>query len=642
MANKQEQPNKKQGYSLKNMLTLWFLVFSITPLILISVYSLFQFQVVFNQEQHQRLVANFKEISNVFNELEDYLIRHSQEHVKDSQFISALSSQSLDQMEDLIRAWMKTYSVSQISVFDTKGASLLILFKDRGGEIQKSASGVVYLPTELQEALQTTSYRSFRDLQDDQGMQLAIYSKIVQSGRPIGFVQEVKNIDRDYLKSFKKRLNLDLVILDEEYNPIVATQKDLGLQSAWFFKRQVTPRFFKFFDHIYPSSVSIHSIDPERERIFLGLTVVKLDTENTVVDKVSKALLTGVGVIIIFLLVMLLLTSHVILQPIYDLVGATKDLDEGKFGTQIAVKGVHEIRVLIEMFNKMSAHIAESIYELEKTNKELQEMQAQLVHSAKMSSLGQLVAGVAHELNNPIGFIHSNMTHLKAYAEHLVELADLAQKNPKKVKKFKEDIDYDYILKDLPKLIQSCQEGAERLKNIVADLRTFSRLDDNDLQEYVLEENLKNTLNLLSGEIKTRIQVHLDLKDIPKIMVQAGQINQVLMNVLSNAVGAIEDQGHIWITACQKKSKEEDPYLEITIKDDGKGIKADHIDKIFDPFFTTKDVGQGTGLGLSISHSIIQKHGGDMTVKSKEKEGTTFTIKLPVEPLTPVSQKASS
>lgn len=615
--------NKRSGHSLRNILTLWFLIFSIAPLLLITLYSLFEFQTVFKEEQHQRLEANFKEISNVLNELEDYLIRYSQEHSKDPELISALSAKSLNRLDNLIRHWMQTYSVSQISVFDDKGASLLTLFKDEAEQVQKRTSGVVYLPPDLYESLQTTSYRSFRDLQEDNGMQIAIYSKVETSrNKLVGFIQEVKNIDETYLNSFKERLNLDLVILDEEYNPIVATQEDLGSQSAWFFREQAETHFLEFFNQ---NSVSIHSIDPERDRINIGLTAVKSEVDVSIVDKVSNALLTGVAVIIVCLLILLLFVSQVILRPIYDLVTATREVEEGKFGTQLPVKGANEIMELIETFNNMSNRIAESIYELEETNKELQETQTQLVHSAKMVSLGQLVAGVAHELNNPIGFIYSNMTHLKTYTESLTQLAETAQKNPKKVKKFKEDIDYDYIIKDLPKLIKSCEDGAKRLKDIVSGLRTFSRLDDEGLQEYVLEENLKNTLDLLSGEMKTRIQVHLDIQDVPKITVHAGQINQVLMNVVSNAVQAIEDEGNIWITA-----KVVEDQLEISVKDDGKGIKSDQISQIFDPFFTTKDVGQGTGLGLSISYNIIQNHGGDITVESQENKGTTFTIKLPL------------
>ena len=417
---------------------------------------------------------------------------------------------------------------------------------------------------------------------------------------------------------------MDIIVLDSQYNPVTATHKKLLSQDRWFFN----PKSQNFVDQIRPYNLYVESIDPENQRIHLGVTTLRAENQYTMVNKISKTLLTGLGVIILFLVVIWILVSRMIVRPISNLVTAAKDIEDGKLGAQIpTVRGPKEMNELIETFNNMSLRIAESIHELESANKQLQETQAQLVHSAKMISLGQLVAGVAHELNNPISFIYANMTHLETYSKNLIALSDLIQKSPEKVKKFKEDIDYDYVIKDLPKLIQSCQDGSQRLMDIVSGLRTFSRLDDSHLQDYDLEKNIKSTLDLLSGEIKTRIQVHLDLKNIPTIQCHAGQINQVFMNIISNAASAIENKGNIWITAQKKNS-----HIKIEVKDDGRGIDTDKIPHIFDPFFTTKDVGEGTGLGLSISYNIIQKHGGNITVQSEKGKGTTFVITLPIKP----------
>lgn len=615
---------KKQSLSLRSILTLWFLIFSIIPLLLITFYSLVEFQIVFNGEQQRRLEANFKEVANSLNILEGQLSTYIQQHANDSQLISALSAGSIDQIESLFSQWIDIHSISQISLFDNKGASQLVLFRDsHQQDIQRRMSGTLYLPLNLQNELQSASFRSFRDIHDNR-VELTVYSKILVNDEIEGFIQEVRNIGKDDLQYFKELLNVDLIILDSQYSPIISTRQNL--QDMSFLK--ATSGFSKFIEQMRPYNLYIQSIDSEMERIHLGLTAVETDAQDSMISKISKALLTGLMVIIIFLVVIWILVSRIIVRPIFNLVGAAKQIESGKLGTQLSIKGPKEINELIETFNNMSLRIAESIHELEETNKELQETQAQLVHSAKMVSLGQLVAGVAHELNNPISFIYSNMAHLKTYLEDLMKLVDLMQKDPQKVAKFKEDMDYDYLVKDLPRLIRSCQDGSKRLMEIVSGLRTFSRLDSGGFQDYHLEENIKSTLDLLSGEIKTRIQVHLDLKDAPKIHCHAGQINQVLMNIISNATQAIKDKGNIRITA-----RKQADYVEIEIKDDGQGIKSDQLPYIFDPFFTTKDVGQGTGLGLSVSYNIVQNHGGDIVVHSEENKGTTFIIKLPLKPL---------
>ncbi len=626
---------KQNGYSLRYILIFWFLIFSIIPLLLMTFYSLIEFQIVFYGEQRQRLEANFKEIASEINLLEDQLATHIQQYASHLQLAPALQQKSTTQIKSLIENWMQEDSpISQIAIFDNQGASLFIFFKE-DKNIQERTSGTLYLPSDLQNELQNTSHKSFRDIIDNR-MELTTYSQVVLEDQVQGFIQGVYHIDKTILNHFKQRLNLNLVILDHEQQPIVSTseQKELVPQNTWLLKA-ITP-FFKLIHPNPPYGLFTQSIDPDRMRIFLGLASVQTSTENTLVRRISKALFTGVVVMIILLIGILIVVSRVmIIRPVSDLVKAAKQIEDGQLGTQIPIKASNsrEINKLIATFNNMSLWIAESIsqleeanQQLEKANKELQETQAQLVHSAKMVSLGQLVAGVAHELNNPIGFIDSNMAHLEAYSKNLIQLIQLMQNNPQKVEKFKEDIDYDYLVKDLPKLIKSCQDGSKRVMDIVVSLRSFSRIDDSTLQDYHLKENIQNTLELLSGEIKTRIQVDLDIEDSLKIQCNAGQINQVLMNIISNAAHAIEDKGHIKIVATKH-----DQQVKITIEDNGRGIPSDHIHHVFDPFFTTKAVGQGTGLGLSISYNLVQKHGGQITVTSEENKGTTFIITLPLE-----------
>ena len=243
-----------------------------------------------------------------------------------------------------------------------------------------------------------------------------------------------------------------------------------------------------------------------------------------------------------------------------------------------------------------------------------------------MASLGQLVAGIAHELNNPISFIYSNMTHLKDYSEKLIGIVKKADRKIDLTKE-KEDAEFDYITKDLPKLIHSCQEGARRTRDIVVGLRNFSRLEEAKVKEVDIHSGIDDTLALLEGEFQSRVKIEKKYdKDMPKILCYPSQLNQVFMNVLSNAAHAISAEGTITIKTKAISSNK----VEIRIKDTGKGMDEETREKIFDPFFTTKGVSRGTGLGMSISYGIIQKHGGDIQVTSKLNRGTEFIIQLPV------------
>ena len=271
--------------------------------------------------------------------------------------------------------------------------------------------------------------------------------------------------------------------------------------------------------------------------------------------------------------------------------------------------------------------------ELQQAYRDLQEAQAQLVHTEKMSALGQLVAGVAHELNNPINFIYGNMYHLREYLSGIRRILEaysqapsLSNEDRERIKEIENEVGLDYILGDLDGLIKDCSEGAERAKAIVADMRTFSRLDEKELKEADIHQGIETTLNLLTHRYKKGITVYRDYGDIPMIKCYPGQLNQVFMNILANAGQSIEGEGDVWITTHQ-----ENDSVVISIRDNGRGIPRESLAKIFDPFFTTKEVGEGTGLGLSISYGIIKRHKGDIWAESGGTLGTTFFIKLPIE-----------
>lgn len=262
--------------------------------------------------------------------------------------------------------------------------------------------------------------------------------------------------------------------------------------------------------------------------------------------------------------------------------------------------------------------------QLETAYQELTQTQEQLIQSEKMASLGLLVAGVAHELNNPVSYVDSNLEFIEEYAEILASIVKTGAEPGNPAKRL--DLAYvDTLLQTLHELIVSSREGTERIKKIVLDLRVFSRTDDQGLMAVDVQDGLESTLNLLDKEYRDRITIHRAYGNLPRVECYPGQINQVFMNLLQNAAQAIPNRGDVWIS-----TEAAGTQVMISIRDNGVGIAESDLARIFDPFFTTKPVGSGTGLGLSISYGIIERHGGKMQVRSTVNEGTTLTIQLPV------------
>jgi signal transduction histidine kinase len=274
--------------------------------------------------------------------------------------------------------------------------------------------------------------------------------------------------------------------------------------------------------------------------------------------------------------------------------------------------------------------------ELELALARLNTVQEQLVQSEKMASLGQLAAGIAHEINNPIGYVHSNLGTLQEYLNTLFGLiecydAAIAQNGPMtaerraEVAERKRAIDFAFLVQDLPPLLAESREGIDRVRRIVQDLRDFSRVDRMETWSlYDLHRGLDSTLGIVWNEIKYKADVRKEYGNLPLVECLPSQINQVFVNMLVNAAQAIERHGEIVVRTGSETGK-----VWIEIGDNGSGIAPDNLKRIFDPFFTTKPVGKGTGLGLSISYGIVRKHSGDIAVDSQPGRGTTFRISLP-------------
>lgn len=299
---------------------------------------------------------------------------------------------------------------------------------------------------------------------------------------------------------------------------------------------------------------------------------------------------------------------------------------------------------------QLEARVEARTQDLASTLHELQQTQVQLVQSEKMSSLGQLVAGVAHEINNPVNFIYGNLTHAGEYTQDLLNLVNLyVQHYPDPhpaIQDALECLDLAFLTEDLPKLLSSMKVGADRIQKIVLSLRNFSRMDEAEMKDVDIHEGIDSTLMILQNRLKSKgdrkvIQVVKDYGNLPAIECYPGQLNQVFMNILSNAIDAIEEQLKSLDIVCAatytptiriQTAALDNRYIQIAIADNGPGIPESIQRRLFDPFFTTKPIGKGTGMGLSISYQIItEKHGGTLTCRSLPQGGAEFIVTIPTE-----------
>lgn len=624
--------------SLKTTLAFYFIPISVAPALLLAGYATNLLEDstregVIRKAQTERDAFQIEALA-----LERRLIEDVQSHGNLRPLLRAVKNKDAEEIKRITSTFRPQLQVRAYTIDGRFIASRL------EGDPQVPYISHLGKQTLLRKGLTVNRYLA------DRGVVTVLRTVLRDHSFSYGILEEEYQVTQRDLLEFKARREVDVALLDKDLKPLAASfavpQDQLKVLSKAVFRSVFQPSQAPVSLQLGETRYAAFLFDlPTASGRDKGLghyaLFVSLNASDSVISKLKLAMVYVTSLLVLVAMLLSFVFSRRIVKPVESLVYAMKRVKTGRTEQIPATtESPYELEYLVRSFNEMTRNISAAkrtlelkLEELRRANQEIKDTQTHLIQSAKMISLGELVAGVAHELNNPIAFIYSNMLHMAEYVKKLkqiiVEYRKILPHAPPRerdrVSGLERDLEIEYILEDMVELTQSCVDGANRTKEIVLGLRTFSRMDESTFKEADLHEGLRNTLRLLSSEFKARITVHEEFGPVPFVECNSSQMNQVFMNLISNAAQAISGRGDIWI-----RTRHEAGYAVIEIEDTGSGMSGETMEKIFDPFFTTKKVGEGTGLGLSIAYGLIQKHQGTIQVESEPGKGSRFTVRIPV------------
>lgn len=620
--------------SLKATLAFYFLPLSVLPAIFLSLYATRIYEDNTREILRRRAETERDAFTAEIQRYEKDLLDASRDLRDSARLVGALASGNRSAATRVLAGLPDWISAR---IYSPEGKLLVSRLADWDKQIS-------FLPESVLSKVKTRGEQRDRIFREE-GANTVVRTVLKGRDRLVGVLEAQSQLGARQLADFKKRREVDCVLLNKDFSAGSASFALPAELTAGFSKLpfklgaapvEVTLGDTRFAAYLYEMPAAFA---PQQKSgyfvLFLSMTAA-----DATAAKLRVAMLYITAFLVLSVAFLIFLLSNRIVEPIELLVLGMKRIRNGRNEAIPLIDSPYEIEYLVHSFNEMAATIAEArqalelkVEELGRANSEIKEAQGVVVQSAKMASLGQLVAGVAHELNNPIGFISSNMHHLDEYVQKIQRLVNAYQKyrqnlpaaSQADLEKLESELEIDYILKDMLELTRSCVEGANRTKDIVLGLRTFSRMDESTFRSADIHEGIRTTLRLLVTELKDRVAVHEEFGVIPEIECNLSQLNQVFMNLFSNAAQAINGRGDLWI-----RTRRDGERVRIEIEDNGAGMPPEVVSRIFDPFFTTKTVGKGTGLGLSIAYGLIERHGGQIEVHSELGRGTRFTILLPL------------
>lgn len=621
--------------SLRKLFVRWLVLSSVIPILLVAVFFVSRFKSAVQDEMFQRLLVYTRQIQTVLSDYETF-IKNKVNTICDDKIIGYnWKTSNISELETALSRYFEEDIPAGATLFDSTGLEII-----RVGTRPEAKGWGGQLPTEVMNRVYNNDILT-RAYYQSVGTQVYLILSVVRKSQDealgwSGYAEYFIVLGPEAIKQIKKEQNLDIIFFGPQGEVFISS-----LPNEKFSKQQLSQDFLRGNNHFFDIPVRgntfgfISTAISWGEQKFLVAIGASKESLSSGLQQLVYFVFGAVMVLLVCLLAFSYFFSRQIIVPVAKLVNGVQTMRDTAEPVYVQSIVDNEIGLLTDQFNEMSQKMHEyrqeletKVGDLEKLNTEINSAQTQLVQSAKLAGLGQLVAGVAHELNNPIGFVYSNIQHLREYVHGMTELIEEMGKTHPKFQTLKTKYDYEFISKDLPKLITSCEEGAKRTRDIVTGLRNFSRASDKENKKFSVADCIDSTLDLIqSTQKKSNIVIEKRVDSfVPLIEGNPNQMSQVFMNLFSNAIQAMGDVGQLSIDVSYKEGE---AFVSIRIKDTGMGISPENLSKIFDPFFTTKDIGQGTGLGLSISYGIIKSHGGEISASSKVGEGTEFVITLP-------------